>query len=319
MFFNWQYDDEQIKEATKDGVTPIDSMEECEIDWEQYQQDNELTEEEISFYYFKYIQLNRDIEKLHQEFPTTPTEAFIGTGSNFFSLKRIYDSIEKQDPSQWTRYDFKVTDDGVELYREAQGDIHIKEEALPGKNYVLGGDIAQGLENGDYTAFTIVGLDKDIKCFYKGHIEPDQASLLARCLGRRYNNALIAIESNFDGNWTNTDIVNNNYPNVYMRTSFDDITKTVTRSYGWSTNISTRKHMLDNMRVWFNQQTQVNCPELLKEMLTFVRNKRGKPMAMGDNHDDLCVATAVALVVVGTNKDIKRETKPKTIMDFVYG
>jgi hypothetical protein len=318
VFYNWTYDDEQIAEACKEGAIPTSQMEECEIDWGQYQSDNELSAEEMTFYYLKYIQMNRDVDKLHQEYPTTPLEAFIGTGSNYFSLKRIHAFSEQVDDSQWQRYDFRVSENGVELFKAPKGDIWIADEPKQGHSYVIGGDIAQGLENGDYTALSVVGLDKKIKAMFKGHIEPDQASLLARFLGRKYNNALLAIEANMDGNWVNTDIVNNGYPNIYQRTSFDDITKTMTAHFGWATNAGTRMNMLDNQKVWFNSLDELNCSLLLEEMNTFVRNKRGKPMAMGDNHDDLIISTAIALVVIGTRKDIQQSNKPKSLMQHIF-
>lgn len=318
VFYNWQWDDEQIAQSVTDGVIPITSMEECEIDWEQYKNDNELTAVELSFYYTKYIQLNRDIDKLHQEFPTTPTEAFIGTGSNFFSLKKIYQFTEAIDDTKWMRHTYMSNDTGGELYADKQGDWWIKDHAEPGHTYVVGGDIAQGLETGDYTTLAVIGLDKQIKAFYRGHCEPDEASRMAQFIGRRYNTALLVIEKNADGNWVNTDIVNSLYPNIYLQTSFDDITKTMTRTYGWATNVNTRKNMLDNMKVWFSMQGELNCRLLLEEMLVFVRNKRGKPMAMGDNHDDLIIAVAIALIVIGVRKDNIKTDKPKTLMEYIF-
>ena len=315
VFYNWTWDTAEIDASVTDGIIAIENMELCEIDWKQYKEDNELSDKEITFYYIKYIQLRRDIDKLHQEYPTTSNEAFIGTGSNFFSLKKIYNFLEHIDKTQWNRFDFVAG----ELLENPLGDVWIREDALPGRVYVVGGDIAQGLETGDYTAFAVVGLDKDIKALYRGHCEPNDAAKLAELLGRRYNNALLAIESNQDGNWCNTELINQGYTNVYMRNSFDDITKTVTNQFGWNTNAGTRKFMLDNMKVWFNSLTELQCEPLLQEMLAFVRNKMGKPMAMGTDHDDLIFATGIALAVIGIKKDLPfTAKKQKSLMDYIF-
>lgn len=314
VFYNWQFDTEEVEKANQSGILSIEEMEEGEVDWNQYQIDFGLSNAEISYYYLKWLQLNKDLDRLHQEYPTTELECFIGTGANFFSLKRIFNYMQGINDKLWTRYSFLNN----EFYVDKDGDMWIKQEPENGKQYIIGGDVAQGLEHGDNSALTVIGLDKEIKAFYRGHCEPDVLSKLAQVLGRKYNNALLVIESNMDGNWVNSDIVNSNYPNIYLRTSFDDITKTMTSSYGWNTNSNTRKNLLDNMKVWFNSRTEINCRLLLEEMQFFVRNKNGKPMSISPNKDDFIMATGIALAVIGLRKDVLKDVKPKSLLDFVY-
>lgn len=315
VFYNWTWDEEEIERACADGLIPIEDMEESEIDWKVYQEDNELSDKEMTFYYLKYIQLNRDVDKLHQEYPTTPTEAFIGTGSNFFSLKKITEFTDRLDNSVWKRYTFFNN----ELHEDKEGDIWIKNEPESGRLYSLGADNSQGLQDGDFSTWAIAGFDKDIKAFFKGHIEPEAFARMLNFIGMKYNNALAVVESN-DGGWVNTALLNLGYPNLYLRTAYDDITQTTTKMYGWTTNSNTRKYMLDNMRVWFSKLTECNIGKLLEEMFTFVRNKNGKPMALGKDHDDLIIAVALALAGIGfqTQGPLK-ESKPKSVMEYLYG
>lgn len=319
VFYNWTWDEEEIRKANADGIIPVTSMEECEINWEVFQEENNLTNEQMTYYYVKWIQSGRDINKLHQEFPLTEMEAFVSTGANFFNLKKIndfYNKIGPEEEAEWKRFSYA---DG-KIFPDYQGNIYIKEEPQPGKLYVGGGDVAQGLSTGDYSTFFILGADKRICLFFRGHIEPDEYSKLVRILGARYNNALLGIESNADGNWVNMDIVNNNYPNIYLRTSFDDITKTTTQSYGWRTDVNTRKNMLDGARVHFNSLSELNCKPLLQEMMIFVRNKRGKPeAALGrDNHDDLIIGWAIAIAILGTQQERINETPKTSFMHLLY-
>ena len=319
VFYNWTWDEEEIKKANADGGIPVADMEEGEIPWAIFQQENNLSDAQMTYYYVKWVQSGRDINKLHQEFPLTEMEAFVSTGANFFNLKKIndfYNKIGPEEEAEWKRFSFS---DG-KLIQDYQGNIYIKEEPQPGKLYVGGGDVAQGLSTGDYSTFFILGADKRICLFFRGHIEPDEYSKLVRFLGTRYNYALLGIESNADGNWVNSDIVNNGYPNIYLRTSFDDITKTTTQSYGWRTDVNTRKNMLDGARVHFNSLTELNCKPLLQEMMIFVRNKRGKPeAALGrDNHDDLIIGWAIAIAILGTQQE-KINAVPKTsFMHLLY-
>lgn len=312
VFYNWSWDDEEIDKANKDGSIPYEDMEESEIDWRQFAEEYGYDNRQMTYYYLKWIQANKDIDKLHQEYPTTELEAFVSSGANFFNLRKIndfYNKIDLEAEQEYKRYSFI---DG-KIIPNPQGELYIKEEPIPGKLYVLGGDVAQGLATGDYSTFFVLGADKRICAFFRGHLEPDEYSKLVRIMGARYGNCLLAIESNADGNWVNSDIVNNNYPNIFLRTSYDDITKTMTQSYGWRTDVNTRKNMLDGARVHFNSLTELNCKLLLQEMMIFVRNKRGKPeAALGrDNHDDLIIAWSIAIAALG-NQIEKESLMPKT-------
>jgi len=180
--------------------------------------------------------------------------------------------------------------------------------------------VAQGLATGDYSTFFVLGGDKRICAFFRGHLEPDEYEKLVRVIGTKYNNALLGIESNADGNWVNTSIVNAGYPNIFLRTSFDDITKTMTNSYGWRTDVNTRKNMLDGARVHFNSLDELNCKLLLQEMMIFIRNKRGRPeAALGrDNHDDLIIAWAIAIAILGNAKEKELLVPKMNFMQLLY-
>lgn len=313
VFYNWTWDKDQIKQSCINGIIAVSEMQESEVDWAEYQKENNLSDEEMTFYYIKYLQSNEDLDKLHQEFPTNPYEAFIGSGSNFFSLKKTAEFLEACT-DEYTRYSFI----GGELKGDSKGDLWIKEDVKQERKYVLSGDVAQGLLEGDYSTFFVFGYDKKIKAFYRGHIEPDDYSKLVRVVGEKFNNALLVIESNADGNWVNTDITNHNYPNIFLRTSFDDITRTMTRTYGWRTDSNSRKMMLDSAKVYFNHLTELDCKPLLNEIMTFVRNKRGKPQAQSGKHDDLVMAFAIGCAVLQSFNEVVSPEKNFNIMEMLY-
>ena len=308
-FYNWQYDDDEMNQI---DVIPVSSMEKCEIDWEEYQRDYELTNKEISYYYAKWVQMGKDADKLREQYPTTVDEAFIGSGSNYFNLKRTAEMLEKCDEN-YKRYDYI----NGQFTESKDGDLIVYHEPVPGKRYVIGGDVAEGLTTGDYSVATVVGFDKEIKAIYIGHLEPDDYSKLVRVLGYKYNTALLAVEFNKDGNWVNTDLNINNYPNIYLRTHVDDITKSVTKSFGWLTTRNTRDFALGELKRHFNASI-INCKPLLEEMKTFVRNKRGKPEAAPGAHDDVIMATSIAIGVLQGKLDMKEEVKTNSWHDLVF-
>ena len=66
-FYNWTWDEEV------DSVIPETDLPKA---FKEYQKLNNLNDREISFYYQKWLSLNRDWNSLHKEYPTTPEEAF---------------------------------------------------------------------------------------------------------------------------------------------------------------------------------------------------------------------------------------------------
>ena len=281
-FYSWTWDDAEMKKI--EAPIPIENMEECEINWGEYQKDNELSDIEITYYYYRFQQLGKDIDRLHQEYPTNHMEAFIGSGSNYYNLQKIYDFDTKADDN-YTRYDYV----NGEFIENDKGELYVYKKPEEGRRYVIGGDVAEGLQDGDYSTACVLGHDKEIKALYRGHMEPDDYSKMIQALGRWYNIALVAVEFNKDGNWVNTDMRNMGYPNLYVRTVIDDITKNETKMYGWVTNKKNRDFALGESKKHFNSTDMVNCKPLLDELKTFIRNKRGRPEAASGKHDDCFV------------------------------
>lgn len=66
-FYSWQWD-EEIDTLTPETNLPSEFIE--------YQQLNNLSDKEITYYYSKWLSLNKDWNSLHKEYPTNPEEAF---------------------------------------------------------------------------------------------------------------------------------------------------------------------------------------------------------------------------------------------------
>lgn len=322
VFYNWTWDDEEIARTIKNtGIIPLSSMKECEIDWAEYQQEHSLTDEQISFYYAKFITLNEDVDKLHQEYPTTELEAFIGSGSNYFSLQRTANFYNKIK-DDYTCYEFLAGElvqvPFVESERRRKDIFYIYHDVEPGRNYVISADVAEGIQDGDYSVAVVLGMDKQIKAIYQGHIEPDEFSKFLQVIGKKYNNALLAVEFNKDGNWVNTDLHTSGYPNLYVRTAVDDITHQVTKMYGWLTSKKTRDNMLGEAKKHFNATELINCRPLLDEIMTFVRDKRGKPQAAHGKNDDCVIAWCIGIAVLQGKKDFVQVTPSKSVFDLIF-
>lgn len=71
-FYNWTWDDDELGETLP---IPFSEMQQGEK-FKTYAQLHQLTEEQIAYYYLKWLSLNRNWNSLKREYPTTPQEAF---------------------------------------------------------------------------------------------------------------------------------------------------------------------------------------------------------------------------------------------------
>lgn len=323
VFYNWTWDDEEM--ATMEEIIPTESMIECEIDWKEYQTDHKLTDKEISFYYTRWLLLNKDIHKLKQEYPTTKEEAFLATGQNYFSIEKVTERKQKavnmlrSGEIREIRYEVL----NGELVGDDNGRLVLYERPKEGKRYAIGGDTSEGITDGDAATLIIVDQHKKIVGYFKGQVTPDEFTTVAIVVGKFFNNALLAVEVNKDGLWVNSELQKRNYPNIYLRRAYDDITGKQTTYAGWRTSggsNSTRDFALSSLKTAFNRLNDWFCIPLLDEMLTFVRNKRGKPEAISGKHDDLIMAAAIAYAVMDIQETVSLDTTPKddSYMRFVF-
>lgn len=71
-FYNWTWDDEELNKVIS---VPFSEMEQSEK-FEKYAQKHHLDQTQITYYYQKWLSLNRKWNSLKREYPTTPEEAF---------------------------------------------------------------------------------------------------------------------------------------------------------------------------------------------------------------------------------------------------
>lgn len=314
-FYNWTWDDMELSKIT--DVIPVSAMERGNINWEEYQKQHNLSDKEMTYYYMRWISLKKDVDRLNQEYPTTPEEAFISTGKPYFDQRKILEcKMMVQEPEY---YDI-VGKEVVDVYA---GPLMVWEKPKPNKNYVVGGDTAEGLHHGDFSTLTVIDVEtRDICAIYKSRIPPDEFYEVCIAVGNWYNGALLAVEVNKDGLWVNNELERSGYQNLYYRQRIDDVTKQVSKSFGWRTDRQSRDSLLTELRAIFSDKHFVQSP-LLDEMLSFVRNARGKPEAQLGKHDDVIMSTGIAYMArklwyVEDFKAQATQAKPTSKLDLVF-
>jgi len=287
-FYNWQWDEEDINKIVE--IIPVSKMDESNK-FKDYQVKHKLTDKEITYYYSKWLSLKRDWEKLHQEYPTTPEEAFVASGNTFFNKERImYLLPDAPKPIEVNKSD--IPEKLLKYYID--GDLLFYKTPEQLGSYVIAADVAEGKE-GDSSNCILIDNNTFKPCaeFDSNKIRPDEFALLLDTLGRWYNNAYLGVESNA-GLWVLTQLFESHmYPNLYWRETIDDVTHTTGRKLGFSTSSVSRKPMLDNLLVQVNLFEGIWTKRFLQQCLVFIKNDLGRPEAMPTKHDDAIIAMGI--------------------------
>ncbi|MDP9676270.1 hypothetical protein J2W97_002265 [Paenibacillus jamilae] len=260
------------------------------LDWEQ-----------LHWYFNKWKDLK---EETNQEYPCYPEEAFLATGKNVFDKEKVTSRIavlrkkyELQEPIRgnfvWDMHGEQIWDNSIKFNPDPSGFITIYKEPKAKVPYVIGGDTSEG--GIDFSAGQVLdNLTGEQVAVWHGHIDTDLYAKNIYCLGKHYNNALAAIEMNFDLHPIK-ELTRLNYYWQYRRENIDSSTNQTQNKYGFRTTSTTRPVIISELMAIVRDEIElINDIPTLQEMLTFVRNENGKPEAIVGKHDDLIMSLAIA-------------------------
>lgn len=300
-FYNWQYDDMEMKKIYE--CVPTSKMEACEIDWQSYKEEHNLTDKEITYYYMKWLQFGGKnspdaVKSLMQEYPTTQEEAFLSTGQTYFSTAKVAKLLAEATPG--VRGELGTNEKGDVIFNQvSSGSLEMFNKPEVGTRYIVGGDTSEGLAHGDAQVLYVINhKTEECDAIYRSQVAPDELAAEAYKLGKFYNWALLGIEVNKDGLWVNDALEKMGYINLYYRKVFDDITQKVTKFFGWKTTSATRPFALAALKAVFFRKDRGFPSQILNEMLTFIRNIKGKPEAMDKKHDDVIMAASIGYAIL---------------------
>jgi hypothetical protein len=266
-----------------------------------------LSEDQIRWYRWtlKNDCLN-DVQMMYQENPSFPDEAFIGSGACIFDQnkiiqrKAVLERKYKDNPP--TKGEFIITWHDAETmdYPTAYqwvsrptGCIKIYEQPKAGHPYTLGGD-TKG-EGSDRFAGTVINNNTGNRCAsLHGEMSSKVYTAQMWALGMYYNTALVGIETNFN-TYPIELLTDWHYPRQYQREKTDTFTGEVKKAYGWKTDGNTRPLIIEREITLVNENIEcIQDVECLSEMLTFIKDKDGRPDAQSGKHDDLLFSEMIA-------------------------
>ena len=236
-----------------------------------------------------------------QEYPGCPEEAFLFSGTPFFDNQKLLLRLaEAPEPVKVGRFTYAEPqeENGKPVDEKWRGDrrggyIRVWEEPAPGVPYVMGCDTA-----GDGSDRYVAWIINNVTGEQAAELRFSQNAILFTrqiwCLGRWYNTALIAVETNYNS-YVSMTMELWGYPKLYIRErSMDSYTHRLSKKYGFATTSSTRPVILDNLQTLIDERPEVvKSRDALQEMTHFIYNEKRRPEAEAGEHDDYVMAMAI--------------------------
>lgn len=210
-----------------------------------------------------------------------------------------------------------IKDDTIKFVDDYEtGYIQIYEDVQYGYPYVGGGDTAG--EGSDWFTGQFLNNVTGVHVASLRHqFDEDLYARQMYCTGKYYNYALLGIETNFS-TYPTKELERLGYYNMFVREVEDSITKKTEKRYGFQTNKLTRPLVIANLVTIVREHPEwMNDITTLEEMLTFVRNERGKPEAQKGAHDDTIMGLAIAYYVRPQQTEVIKTDRPsKTLVQL---
>ena len=123
-----------------------------------------------------------------------------------------------------------------------------------------------------------------------------------------YNKALLGVEANYS-TYPVKRLEMLRYPKQYVREREDTFTHKIVQSFGFKTTKLTRPVLIAGLVEIVRETPEyIVDKETLLEMLTFVRNEKGRPEAQAGAHDDCIMALGIAFNIAAQQTEFVTAT-----------
>ena len=237
--------------------------------------------------------------KFQQEYPATADEAFIVSGSNVFNVERLDALVPRQ---HLRRSEWDPSSKMMDEHRE--GNLYIYDYPNWEDPYVIGADVSLGVGQ-DYSAAVVMNTRYEIVAHYRNNrIDPAQWGELLFYLGRYYNNAFLAVESNSMGIATLQKLDSMEYANLYRQTKVANVSNEEGERLGFRTTSATKPAIIGNLKNLIeNEEIMIPSPQIIQELKDYIATDTGKTEAAPGCYDDSVIALSICAEVLRTHWD----------------
>lgn len=249
---------------------------------------------------------NSSVDQFNQEYPLTDDMAFITSGDNVFDNERITQVLRALQLKKDKYLNKGHLDLPSALGRYYGKSFFMYEKPIVGMKYYIGVDSSEGIGK-DYSTCVVMDKDgKEVAMFKNNKIKPYEFAEFINELGRYYNKAYLVVEKASGGHSVIERLrYEYRYMNMAKYKSYDQFNR-VQWAIGFDTNSKTKGLIINDLREMFEKgQILINSADTVEEMKVFEIKENGSMGAMSGYHDDLVIATALALVGVKSGRYYK--------------
>jgi len=237
--------------------------------------------------------------KFRQEYPSTADEAFVVSGKNVFDVEKL-DRLEIKPAESIRDLDHKMHT----WEEQREGSLEIWEPPGFEEKFIIGADVSLGV-GGDYSTAVVMNSKREVVALYRNNrIDPSRFGEDLFYLGRYYNNALLAVESNTIGISTLQKLKDMNYVNLYHQTKIGNISNEEGVRLGFRTTSASKPAIIGNLKNWIDSDDiAIWSQKIVAELRDYVADDKGHTNAAIGSHDDTVMALAIAAEVYRTHSD----------------
>jgi hypothetical protein len=258
-----------------------------------------LTDEQIYWRRLK-IAESGDVT-FKQEYPSTPQEAFIMSGSSVFDKEKLELYIPQPilhtmeyDELRSTFLDSPMSSGSLKVWRNPTFD---------GK-FLIGADVSLGVGK-DYSTAVVMDSFKRVCALYRNNnIDPSRFGDVLFYLSRLFNNALVGPERNSMGVATIARLQQMKHQNLYRPVKMANVQASESEEIGFRTTHTSKPAIIGNLkRAIEANEIWIPSTIMISELRSYIMKDNGGTEAAAGSHDDTVIALAIALEMYRTHGD----------------
>jgi hypothetical protein len=185
----------------------------------------------------------------------------------------------------------------IEVYRKPKRNVE----------YTIGGDPAGGMANSTWSVAHVLRSDTGmVVAVVRDKIDPDMYGKMVESLGYVYNEALVCVERNRDGQAINNFLMNRDYTNLFFDRQQKIRGQQVEAKPGLYTNKKKKMEIISTLQgAVHDDMITIPHKQTITEMRKFVKDEKGIGQAQEGFYDD-CVMSLACAVYADSSYGYKR-------------
>lgn len=240
---------------------------------------------------------DNDVNKFHQEYPTTPEEAFVATGTNVFPIGKLREVYE---PMEGLTGRLVREGDSVRFQPDIAGPLRIfrtpSRDTDWGKYFVAGDPTHT--TRGDHAVGQVISRRTlEQVAVFRQRIDPGSFAEELAKLGIFYNKAMLSTEVEGPGYMTVGRLVEMEYPYIWYNRRADRTPGKISDHFGWSTTAKSKELAIGwLLKVVVDKDITIHDRQTFHEMRDYVTlPEGGYGNASSSGFDDTVMSLAICV------------------------